>query len=257
MLYFLNKEFWFSPLLVVLFLSTLFVIVLLRYLLLASTYQFIINKYYNIKNNNDGKRRKQFLRELGWSTISSLIFTGLGAFMYWLYQHGYTKVYTDINDYSLAYFIGSILLMVILYETYYYWLHRWMHHPKVFKIVHKVHHESISTSVFTSFSFHPLESILQFILLPILILIIPVHYYALVIVLILMTISAIINHAGKEIFPRNAYRHPVLKWFIGSTHHDLHHAEFKTNFGLYFTCWDKWMKTESKRYEEKFIENKG
>ena len=198
----------------------------------------------------------QFRREVKWSLLSSAIFALLFVITFFLYGKGYTKVYTYIHDYGVVYFFMSIVLYLGLYETYYYWLHRWMHKPGVFRLVHKVHHESVHTSAFTSFSFHPLEALLQFIFLPVMIMIIPIHFGALAIILILMTVSSIVNHAGIEIYPGRFYKHPVGKWIIGSTHHDLHHKEFKSNYGLYFTFWDKWMKTESKVYEDRFDENK-
>jgi Delta7-sterol 5-desaturase len=133
-------------------------------------------------------------------------------------------------------------MILFLYETYYYWLHRWMHLPSIFRRVHKVHHDSLHATVYTSFSFHPLEAMLQSLFFPIIIFLIPLHYAVIVLVLLLMTISAVINHSGTEIF-RNRF---ILKYFIGSSHHHLHHTQFKANFGLYFTCWDKWMKTEAK-----------
>ena len=49
----------------------------------------------------------------------------------------------------------------MIHETYYYWLHRWMHLPHIYKYVHKAHHESLTTTAWTSFSFHPIESFLQ------------------------------------------------------------------------------------------------
>jgi sterol desaturase/sphingolipid hydroxylase (fatty acid hydroxylase superfamily) len=191
-----------------------------------------------------------------WSALSSLIFAGLSVITFYFYQQGFTQVYTKISDRSILYFIASIALFMILYESYYYWLHRWMHSPSIFKIVHKVHHQSIHPTVFTSFSFHPLEAVLQFIFIPIAIILIPIHYYALGIVLTIWTISAVVNHAGVEIFPKNFTRHPIGKWMIGSTHHDLHHKEFRTNFGLYLTFWDRWMKTENLKFEKQFEENK-
>ncbi|MGZ5247104.1 MAG: hypothetical protein ACXWV5_08645, partial [Flavitalea sp.] len=39
---------------------------------------------------------------------------------------------------------------------------------------------------------------------------------------------------------------------IGATHHSLHHKQFKFNYGLYFTFWDKWKKTESPDFEKRF-----
>jgi sterol desaturase/sphingolipid hydroxylase (fatty acid hydroxylase superfamily) len=52
--------------------------------------------------------------------------------------------------------------------------------------------------------------------------------------------------------PKNWVRIPLLKYKTASTHHNLHHEKFKGNYGLYFTFWDKWMKTEIAEYESKF-----
>jgi Delta7-sterol 5-desaturase len=252
--YFLDKDFWNYPALIVAFAATIFIIVLVRYLVTAVSYQIIIRKIYtNVPFRKP--RNGQIKKEIVWSTISSLIFALLSVATYLLFQKDYTQVYTEFTDHSIAYFLFSIVLILIMYETYYYWLHRWMHKPSVFKIVHKVHHQSMSPTVFTSFSFHPLEAILQFIFLPVVIMIIPIHYYALGIVLLLMTISAVINHSGVEIFPKKFTKHAVGKWMIGSTHHDLHHKDLSTNFGLYLTFWDKWMKTESERFEKQLDAN--
>lgn len=227
--------------------------VFLRYIVLAAAYEWWIKRSGRL--NTKKAYNRQFRRELKWSLISSAVFTVLSLLTFYLYQKGFTRVYTDITERSLFYFFFSIALYLVLYETYYYWLHRWMHTPGIFKIVHKVHHESIHTSAFTSFSFHPWEAVLQFIFLPLMILAIPIHFYGLGIILMFMTISAIINHAGVEIYPENFHKNRLGKWLIGSTHHDLHHTEFKTNYGLYFTFWDKWMQTESKKYPEKFNKN--
>ncbi len=251
--YFLEDTFWWSPGLIGLFMITIFIIVFLRYLLLASAYQWWTKKFRQEKKYVLDNR--QFLREVKWSLISSAIFAILSIVTFYFYQKGYTEVYSDFNRFGTGYFLLSIALYLVLYETYYYWLHRWMHRPGIFRKIHKVHHESIHTSAFTSFSFHPSEAILQFIFLPVMIVLFPIHYYALGIILLLMTVSAIVNHAGIEIYPGNFHKHRLGKWLIGSTHHDLHHTEFSSNYGLYFTFWDKWMRTESKKYREKFETN--
>ena len=127
-----------------------------------------------------------------------------------------------------------------------------MHRPKVFRKIHKVHHESIKTSSLTSFSFHPVESVLQAIVVPVITLLLPLHIYVILFLLTIMTFSATINHAGVEVYPKYFQQHWLGKWVIGATHHDLHHKQFRFNFGLYFTFWDKWMHTESPDFEEKF-----
>jgi sterol desaturase/sphingolipid hydroxylase (fatty acid hydroxylase superfamily) len=38
------------------------------------------------------------------------------------------------------------------------------------------------------------------------------------------------------------------------THHDLHHARAGTNYGLWFTWWDRMMGTEDPTYYARFAE---
>ncbi len=242
MLYFLTKTFWQNPWLVAAFLATLLAIIFIRYVMVAYLYNYILKAITKSTDNIYKNKASQIKKELRWSFLSSVVFCMYGGFSFWAYQHGLTKVYDEVSAYPLWYLFLSTFILLLLYETYYYWLHRWMHLPSVYKIVHKVHHQSMDSTVFTSFSFHPLEAILQSIFFPIIIFLIPFHYVVLIIVLMLMTLSAVVNHSGTEIF----HNHFILKYFIGSSHHHLHHTQFKTNFGLYFTWWDKWMKTEAK-----------
>jgi sterol desaturase/sphingolipid hydroxylase (fatty acid hydroxylase superfamily) len=242
MFYFLTETFWRNPWLVTVFLITMLAIIFLRYVTVAYLYNYIVTVLTKSTVNIYKEKASQIKREIGWSFLSSVVFCVYGGFSYWAYQHGLTKVYDQVLDYSLWYLIFSTISLLLLYETYYYWLHRWMHLPAVYRVVHKVHHQSIHSTVFTSFSFHPLETTLQALFFPVIIFLIPLHYSVLIIVLILMTLSAVINHSGIEVF-RNRF---LLKHLIGSSHHHLHHTQFKTNFGLYLTWWDKWMTTEAK-----------
>jgi sterol desaturase/sphingolipid hydroxylase (fatty acid hydroxylase superfamily) len=74
-------------------------------------------------------------------------------------------------------------------------------------------------------------------------LILPMHYYVIIIQLTIMTFSSVINHLDIDIYPRNE-NNVLTKWVIGAAHHAQHHKLFKYNFGLYFTFWDKIEKTE-------------
>ncbi len=194
---------------------------------------------------NRPRRSRQDLVEIGWSFVTSILFALAGALMLVAWQKGYTRIYLDWGSYPLAWFPVSILLVLFFHETYYYWLHRWMHRPKIYKLVHKVHHDSITTSAWTSFSFHPIESTFQAIFIPAMAFILPLHAYAIGIVLTIMTITSAINHLNTELYPRDFQRHWFGRWWIGATHHSLHHSQFRYNYGLYFTFWDKWMQTES------------
>ncbi len=232
------------------------VVILARYLLLSAAYDKWIRKrlaqLIPRRIISRAYPKKQQVKEIFWSTVSSVLFGFVGMLVFVAHQEGCTVIYLDWNAYPLWYLPLSFLGVLAVHETYYYWLHRAMHLPFLYKRIHKTHHDSTSTSVWTSFSFHPLEALLQALIFPIIVVVIPLHLAVIVFLLVLMTLSAIINHAGVEIYPSSWRRHALLKWMIGSTHHDLHHRRFTKNYGLYFTCWDTWMGTESEELEQKW-----
>lgn len=237
----------------------MFLVVIGRYMLIAGLFHlwFYIWKKDKWINRSLSKKKidkKQFYTEIKWSVVTSLIFAVAGSFTALLWQKGHTRLYIDTDKYALWYLPVSLLISMFVHETYYYWLHRWMHQPKVFKLLHKVHHDSNTTSAWTAFSFHPLEGLIQAIILPVTIIIIPMHVYVLLFQLTIMTFSSVINHLEIETYPAHFYKHFIGKWIIGATHHSLHHKQFKYNFGLYFTFWDKWKKTESPKFISLFEE---
>jgi lathosterol oxidase len=237
----------------------MFLIVAGRYFLIAGLFHIWFNK---LKKDKWTKRslskktidKKQFYTEVKWSLLTSVIFAVAGSLTACLWQKGYTRLYINCNEYPLWYLPVSLLISMLVHETYYYWLHRWMHRPKVFRLLHKVHHDSNTTSAWTAFSFHPLEGLLQAVILPLTVIILPMNVYVLLFQLTIMTFSSVINHLEIETYPANFYRHFLGKWIIGATHHSLHHKQFKYNFGLYFTFWDKWKNTESHKFASLFEE---
>jgi lathosterol oxidase len=235
----------------------LFAIIFVRYLVVSGTYHYLFRLHWKTKlqqrifhhpPTRGRLMRKEILRAAG----VSIVFAVAGISTLWLWQNGYTQLYLDIGDHHWIWLVLSPLLFLASQETYYYWTHRWMHLPGVYERVHAWHHESIETTAFTAFSFHPLEAILQAIFFPLVLLVLPLHVYVFFLLLALMTLSATINHAGVEVFPASWSRIPMLRRLIGATHHDLHHKQARTNFGLYFTYWDEWMGTESSKYKDRF-----
>ncbi|RPD43620.1 sterol desaturase family protein [Paracnuella aquatica] len=239
-----------------------FAVVVGRYFLIAGLFHVVFYRYkpgrwQHRKINHRDYKKGQFRKEVQWSMITAALFAVAGAGTAVLWQKGYTQLYDDVHAYPLWWLPVSLIIAMLLHETYYYWLHRWMHHPKIFRIVHKVHHDSNITSPWTAFSFHPLEGLLQALFLPALLLVLPMHLYVLIIQLTLMTFSSVVNHLDIEVYPKNFHRHFLGRWLIGATHHSLHHKQFKYNYGLYFTFWDKWKNTESPLYAKLFEEKTG
>ncbi|GAB2772147.1 sterol desaturase family protein [Salinimicrobium soli] len=232
-----------------------FCAILFRYFVAAGIfyYYYYVKSYHKYSERKLSKRKAkktQLKQEIIWSIKSSAVFALVGAITYWLWQQGYVAVYIEPELYGYWYLPVSLIIVSLLHETYYYWVHRWMHNPKVFRIVHKVHHDSRIPTPWTAFSFHPWESVLEAIILPLILLLVPLNIYVLGLYLLLMTISSVVNHLDIEIYPESFQKSRFGKLFIGATHHHYHHKEYMTNYGLYFTFWDRWMSTESSKMQE-------
>lgn len=247
-----TNPFWFVILILV-----FFIIITGRYFILSGIFYLIFHIWFPEK----WKSRKiylkdykpgQFKTEVKWSMISGILFSIAGAVTIVLWQKGFTKAYGDYNLYGWWYLPVSLVIFLLAHETYYYWLHRWMHKPSVFRLIHKVHHDSKITSPFTAFSFHPIEGFFQAIFLPLMLLVLPMHYAVIFLLLFIMSVSSVINHLNFEIYPKNFNTNFFGKWLVGASHHSLHHQQVKHNFGLYFTFWDKLKNTESPDYNNLF-----
>ncbi len=229
-----------------------FAVLLLRFFGTAGLFYIY---YSNTKNDatsrkilsNRHAKTKQIRREIFYSVLSTAIFALFGAVTYWLWLNDYTAIYLNASQFGYWYLPISLMIVLLLHETYYYWMHRAMHFPRFFRVVHKVHHQSVSTTPWTAFSFHPWEGILEALIVPLILIVIPVHIYVLLLYLIFMTLSSVINHLDIEIYPVGFRNSKFGKLWIDATHHHFHHKEFNTNFGLYFTFWDKMMRTESRK----------
>lgn len=192
--------------------------------------------------------------EFRYSMSTVVIFSLIGLGIVNAEHAGYTRLYSNISDYSSAWFFLSFFIIIFIHDAYFYWAHRLMHHPMIFRHVHLVHHRSTNPSPWAAYSFHPIEAVIEAAIFPIIVLIIPVHSLVLVASLIYMITRNVIGHMGIEIFPKGFTKNKWVNWHTTTTHHDLHHKNFKTNYGLYFTWWDKWFGTEDKSYQSTFEE---
>lgn len=240
-----------TPAVFLVYILIFFLAILIRYFIAAGVFYWYyyvmrLDRFKDKRLSRRGFKKGQIRQEIIWSIKSSAIFAAVGAGTYWLWQEDLTAVYLDASTFGYWYLPLSLVIILLIHETYYYWVHRWMHHPKIFRIVHKVHHDSLTPTPWTAFSFHPWESLIEALILPVILLVIPVHPFVLGFYLLFMTVSSVINHLDIEIYPEAFIKSRVGKLFIGATHHHHHHAEFNTNYGLYFTFWDRWMGTESK-----------
>jgi Delta7-sterol 5-desaturase len=192
-------------------------------------------------------------RDIKLSILSSIIFALSAATVITAYQSGATRLYTDVNQYPLWYLGASYIAMIVLQDTYFYFLHRLFHHPQLFRWWHQGHHKSHQPTPWTSFAFDPPEAIAQAALLVGLIFIIPLHFITVIAVLSTMTVWAVVNHLGLDRLPLNFPHHWCGRWFTGAAHHAIHHHQYNLHYGLYFTFWDRLLGTQSPRYDQEFV----
>lgn len=179
--------------------------------------------------------------EIKLSTISAFIYALPAALVIEVWKAGGSALYisapTTLGGW--LYIPLSALIYLFVQDTWFYFTHRIMHHRKLFKLTHEGHHRSVQPTPWASFSFDPIEAISSAWLLPVLALILPLHVGVALFVLMLMTVNAVFNHAGWEVYPDSWVKGWWGKHIITASHHNLHHTKFKGNYGLYFRFWDK------------------
>jgi Delta7-sterol 5-desaturase len=229
---------------------------LIRYVLFAGIAWLIfytfIKKWRHKRIHPHSPSSKQITREILYSLSTFLIFTGVAAVIICADKYGYTKLYHSIHQHSITYFISSVIISIILHDTWFYWTHRFMHLKWVFPYVHKVHHLSLKPSPWASFAFHPIEALIEAGILPLIVILIPIHPLAILIFLLYMTFMNVLGHLGHELFPSGFVYSKWTAWHNTTTHHDMHHGKTNCNYGLYFNIWDKIMDTNHKHYLQEF-----
>jgi lathosterol oxidase len=225
-------------------------IIAARYLVLSGLAYWLLwqrggEKLRARRLNRDRPMRRVILQEIRLSLLSSGIYALPAAIALVAFMHGGTQIYTDWSAHGgLPYLALSGFLYLAVQDSYYYWAHRIMHHPLLFPWMHAGHHRSRQPTPFASFAFDPAEAALTGWLLPVMAFLVPVHIGVALALLMLMSVTAVLNHSGWEILPARFVDGPIGGQLITATHHSLHHQRFGRNFGLHFRFWDKVMGTD-------------
>lgn len=243
-------SFWFTWL-------AFFGIIIGRYFLIAGGTYLLFYSVLGKSFTKRGLRQKPPLwrsiqREIELSILSGGIFAFCAGFILSGYELGVTLLYTDLREYGLWYLGFSFVAVLVLQDTYFYFIHRVFHHPSLFKWLHQGHHRSGDPTPWTSFAFDPAEALVQALFFAGVVFIVPLHFITLVVLLMTMTIWAVVTHLGFEVFPSSFPHHWLGRWFIGPTHHSIHHRKYRLHYGLYFTFWDKLLGTHDPNYEKEF-----
>lgn len=231
----------------------IFSISTVRYFLIAGVpfvlfYLLMPSKAGKMKIQQKLAAKKDFLREIWHSMQSTLVFTLIAASLLFTPLRNYTRIYSDLHAFPLYYIGVSVLLGLIVHDTYFYWMHRLLHHKKLFRLAHLVHHKSTNPSPWASYSFHILEAVAEGGVLLVITMLMPMHPLAIALFTISAFIINVYGHLGYEIMPKGFRRSWMFGVFNTSVYHNLHHSKFSGNYGLYFRVWDRLMGTEHPDY---------
>lgn len=230
-----------------------------RYILLAGGayllfYVYKRQDWFYMKIQQKFPSKKSITSEIFHSFLTFAVFGWMVVLINVLRTHNLTQVYGDLSSRSLWYYAFTSVFVIFFHDAYFYWAHRLMHHPKIYKYVHRVHHLSTDPTPLAAFSFHPLEAILEIGFVPLLLIMMPIHYSSFLILSIWMILFNVVGHLGYEIMPKNFVRHSIFKFSNTPTHHNMHHRYVRCNYGLYFNLWDRLMGTNHPQYEAQFDE---
>lgn len=227
-----------------------------RYVVAAGGLALILKLFWNVGlkfrkiqarlASNDDVRR-----EILTSLRTGIIFSLNGAAIAYAAMHGIVTIYLGFDQAGIGYLFLSVIAIIIAHDAYFYWTHRLMHLPRLYPYFHRTHHRSVTPTPFAAYAFDIPEALLMAAFTPLWLLFVPMHGLGLFLFMAFMIIRNVMGHAGVELMPRSLADSRWFGWINATTHHDLHHATFHHNYGLYFTWWDRMMGTEHPAYREK------
>lgn len=197
-------------------------------------------------------RKTKMLHDLKWSACTVLIFSIFGVAVRYAGLAGILRRYETVAEHGWLWFFSSILVLIVLQDTYFYWTHRAMHHPLLYRAVHREHHVSTHTSPWTAYAFSPWEAIVHASFVPLVWFVLPLHQIAVFAFLGFMIVRNVLGHLSIELQPSGSTTSRLWGRLTTTTHHALHHRHFTSNYGLYLTFWDRVMGTTHRKYEEEF-----
>jgi Delta7-sterol 5-desaturase len=177
----------------------------------------------------------QAARERRQSAVSIVIF-GVGLLLPWaIVVHGWAGVHPSNPPLRVAL---ELLALLVWNDIHFYAIHRTLHHPKLLRAVHAAHHQSVVTTPWSTYAFHPVEALLLgSVLLP------PMLAWrftpvALALLPILSLTYNVIGHSNFSALPRR------WRWLSNAHDHHLHHACHRGNYGFLFTFMDRLLGTQ-------------
>ena len=224
-----------------------------RYLITAGLISLVIGVFWRAhyaarKIQLRDAQAADYRREVFSSLRTAFIFSCVGFCMYLAHRAGWLTIYQDFTVEGPAYFAVTLAAMILAQDAYFYWTHRAMHHPRLFRTFHWTHHKSKTPTPWTAYAFDAPEALVMVAFVPLWTALVPMHDVAIFMFVTWQIVRNVMGHAGVEMHPVSGQPSILFGWWNTTTHHDLHHQNGRSNYGLYFSWWDRLMGTEHPDY---------
>ena len=153
------------------------------------------------------------------------------------------NIYISNNKLLLIYNEGlnndlRLILFALIGDFQFYCYHILCHKIPFLWKIHSIHHKSFNPNIFSGLSFHPIEAILYWMPLLIVILIKNTPSYIFSIFKFGWMIGAIPGHIGygDKTYKKDSY---IISIFTSEIYfHYIHHSKLKYNYGGFMPIWD-------------------
>lgn len=178
----------------------------------------------------DGQIRFEILHSL----MSIVVFGFYGLLIVFCYRNKVVGIAFD-NNYMI---LVDLLILAVWNEVHFYFCHKLMH-TKMLLGIHRIHHKSVVVTPFSTYSFHPAESLLFGTVMILPMFVMEFELMALVIFPIYHLFFNTLGHSNIKLINH----HSGLKEIEISTHHNNHHTTHNSNFGFVSRVMDQLMHT--------------
>jgi sterol desaturase/sphingolipid hydroxylase (fatty acid hydroxylase superfamily) len=238
-------------------LVSLLLIIAAVYAVLLATYFFsclaltkLSHRMVERKIQTRTETRAQINRDQRQSMVSIAGIATMFGIGHWAYQSlGYG---IQVQEPSFIYLVGSFILSLLLFDTWFYWMHRLIHTRFLYRKVHSWHHQTVTPEAWSNNSDLLIDNLFLQSYWLVAHFLIPIAPIALFIHKLYDQVSGVIGHSGYELTGSVCWPPSPL---ISVTHHDQHHQFVRCNYATHFTFWDRLMGTLHPMHDDELKRN--
>jgi Delta7-sterol 5-desaturase len=202
----------------------------------GGAYALAIDRLPGAVETASGSRQRmragQVREELLLSALSILVFASQATLLVWMLRQGWLSINWGRSSLHLAW---ELPVLYFWNELHFFAVHRLLHWGPLYRKVHIWHHRSVLTTPFSAYSFHPFESFLLGLVMP---LTMVFHGFSPWALLGLTVMSLLLNVSGH--LPHERLRKAWAFAVSNSRYHNQHHRQLDTHFAFSFPPLDSW-----------------